>query len=356
MSNQPSRSSSARLQTIHTCEELASGRDSPKALSGGAFELLQDPFGLRKAIVPVFWLRPDGSLQGLGTAFALDPWGTLASADHVISDFRLNREYERRRYPSAPTDDAIVVLLGMGLVLGQVGVPPKFMPPVQGLRGISVPADDPIAELQGRTASKPLDLSLLSIGLGNSGDMVHTLPLKAVPPVPAVGEHVTAIGFAQIDTFQGDAPAATRISEGLYVARGRVTQILPTGRDSANPTPVFEVEGHWPSGMSGGPVFNHAGEVIGIVSRSYVSDDQREGRGWATLLRAFNLSKLVPSLSSSNPTWRHGWGLMSRSPRRLVDIFPSEDQAIAASKAHASCDVAWVEWRIGSDDFMEETL
>lgn len=34
-----------------------------------------DPFGLRKAVVPVFRRDPDGRIYGMGTAFHVDGWG-----------------------------------------------------------------------------------------------------------------------------------------------------------------------------------------------------------------------------------------------------------------------------------------
>src|SRR4051794_21776433 len=54
--------------------------------------LVQDPFGVRRAIVPVFVERPDGSLEGLATAFHVDAAGTLLTAEHVIHDIWGDRD------------------------------------------------------------------------------------------------------------------------------------------------------------------------------------------------------------------------------------------------------------------------
>jgi hypothetical protein len=54
----------------------------------------------------------------------------------------------------------------------------------------------------------------------------------------------------------------------MYGAYGRIVDVHPNGVGTANPSPVIEVETDWPPGMSGGPVFNQAGDVVGIVSRS----------------------------------------------------------------------------------------
>jgi serine protease Do len=68
----------------------------------------------------------------------------------------------------------------------------------------------------------------------------------------------------------------------MFAAYGRVTDLYPCGRDHSNPTPVFEVEADWPSGMSGGPVFDAKGEVIGLVSRGLSAGNKElMGHAWA---------------------------------------------------------------------------
>jgi hypothetical protein len=60
--------------------------------------LIQDPFGLRKAITPFFAFDlSDGMLanpvnsaaEGLGTSFYITPWGRQLSAMHLTTDFIL---------------------------------------------------------------------------------------------------------------------------------------------------------------------------------------------------------------------------------------------------------------------------
>lgn len=345
---------------IMTCEaraqpRLAGASELQRPLDRG-FYLVQDPFGVRKAIVPLFRLRTDGQMLGLGTTFALDPWGRFLTAEHVVADFKASREpgvSRHARLSSKAPDAAIIAFLGMGVVFGRVGIPPEFMIPVHGILSLTVPVDNPIAVLQGRPASKSLDLAVLFFEHDVAGK-AHTLPIRSRPPSPTVGDRVTAMGFAKIDTFEGDAQAANRISEGLYAAEGRVTELYPSGRDLAHPTPVFEVEGHWPSGMSGGPVFNKDGEVIGVVSRSLTVDGSDDGIGWATWLGAFELSRWVPSLTAVNPDWRRGWAVISQTTGRLVGVFPMRDQALQALPRYSDCEVRFVQWRIGSDDFVEE--
>ena len=66
--------------------------------------LIQDPFGLRKAVTPVFAFdMADGMLSdprhgmsiGLGTSFYVTPFGHQLTAMHVTTDFRSNPDPKR---------------------------------------------------------------------------------------------------------------------------------------------------------------------------------------------------------------------------------------------------------------------
>lgn len=80
--------------TVRTQEaEAGARRDwtlSPRGTGGSqdGFFLVQDPFNVRKAVVPLFDAQDDGVLTGLGTAFGVSPKGILLTADHVIASYR----------------------------------------------------------------------------------------------------------------------------------------------------------------------------------------------------------------------------------------------------------------------------
>jgi serine protease Do len=74
--------------TVATCEDRNLNERLhplvPEGDEGPALFRVQDPFGLRKAVVPIFQADSTDILTGMGTAFSLDPWGSFLSADHVI--------------------------------------------------------------------------------------------------------------------------------------------------------------------------------------------------------------------------------------------------------------------------------
>ncbi len=260
---------------------------------------INSPFELRKAVVPVFWSDKRGHLEGKGTAFSLNSCGKFISAEHVVASkrdevgqYRAVRNHYKAKMPD---DEGFVVLLGMGLIYGKPNIPPHALPRVASLWTLVFEKDDPIAALQAKPEFNPIDITMMETK-GANLELIRNLPIRSRPPYPVVGEQVVALGFPEIKTFEGTAEKAqTTISEQMHAAYGKVTKLLPSGRDCTYRTPAFEVKANWPSGMSGGPVLNSNSEVIGIVSRSLEPSDGQPGVGWATMLAGLsdfpNLSK-----------------------------------------------------------------
>jgi serine protease Do len=162
----------------------------------------------------------------------------------------------------------------------------------------------------------------------------YSVPVRLKGWTPTIGEHVFAVGYPQLDCTELVDSKLLKLREGLHGAYGRITSFFPEGRSSSHPTPVFEVEGDWKSGMSGGPVFNQHGDVIGVVSRSLSSADELRGVCYAACLGSIlSLPQLVPSLDVSNPSWRIGYGAIRRGPWHLAGVFKTSAEAhqLAAS-------------------------
>jgi serine protease Do len=132
------------------------------------------------------------------------------------------------------------------------------------------------------------------------------------------------------------------------------------GRDESTPTPVFEVECNWLPGMSGGPVFNSSGEVIGLVSRAMEvsSDELGNGVGWATCFSSIPyLGDLVPTLDPTNPRWRRGWAVVRPDPWHLADFFKTESEAQQLKNSiDADYQVKYGVNKFGTDDFIYEPI
>jgi serine protease Do len=312
--------------------------------------LVQDPFQLRKQILPVLTMDKDGGfLTGLGTAFRADPFGTFVTAEHVLKD---HFESPAKREAAVAT-----VLYGMGLVYGTGGLSSKYFAPIQEalMWRAANPEPTPII---GAKEPPRIVADVMRFHVDDSKvpgqQTAPPLPIRLSGGRPKVGDRVMAIGYPELTCLQhDDIEKAMTFTERMYAAVGTITALLPQGRGAFYPWPLIEVQAHWRSGMSGGPVFNEAGEVIGLVSFSIEPDGDLPGVGYATDLAGVHLSRLVPTIDASNPGWCRGWGVVRSSPWHLSGVFPDQAQADEhRKKLGPDYEVRAGSHRIGSDDFV----
>lgn len=87
---------------------------------------------------------------------------------------------------------------------------------------------------------------------------------------PKLGESVLMVGFrGSADRFERRADGAMELEAGMLVSSGPVVQHYRRGRDSVMmPWPALEIDGPTIGGMSGGPVFDSRGYLVGLISSS----------------------------------------------------------------------------------------
>jgi serine protease Do len=116
-----------------------------------------------------------------------------------------------------------------------------------------------------------IDLAFLSLTNGNPGTPFRALGLdvgnnSAVVP----GARVMAVGYPEID---GQTARATPngfmlpYRESMCGSIATVVSVHETTGPGHSRWPTIVVDQDWPPGMSGGPIFNEHGGVVGIVSR-----------------------------------------------------------------------------------------
>lgn len=308
---------------------------------------IHDPFGLRNAIVPVFCQQLDGRMLGVGTAFHVDGFGNFLTAYHVI-------DFVEKHLVGRP----ILFLSMHAVVFGTVSIPPDCFVPASEVVASMMESDDPMATLRGQTPLRPaIDVALLKPEpIGPGARSPQTIPIRISGWAPRIDEIVLAVGFPQLDFSEVDhAKQSALISEGMCGAYGRITAIHEGGVSRTNPTPVFEVESDWPGGMSGGPVFNRNGEVVGMVSRSLRAESDHTGTGYAVHFSlARDIELLTPNVDRLNPGWRKCWGVFASSSFEPIRMHPTKEQAEDdASRVEGSSDVRPIAHRIGTTDFVD---
>lgn len=319
-----------------TCEDRVAGRSLnplvPELIGSHDQFLVQDPFGLRRAVVPVFVHEPASGLTGIGTAFQIDGWGTLLTAAHVIDQIWLSRRPFEQRFSTGPDDLNVVVLLGIGLCYGIVHIPSEALAPIHNIWTPVRERIDPLAALRGITEMESAgDIAVMRLTSAAPAHMLASLPLRLSGWRPRKGDTVLAVGFPELACQPVDDDALRHLlSEGMYGAYGQIINAHPEGRGANFPTPVIEVEANWPAGMSGGPVFNDCGEVVGIVSRSLPPDHAAPGNATAACFELVpELHHRFSTIDPTRPCVRLGWAVYEKTAQRLVGFFEDESEALA---------------------------
>lgn len=282
---------------------------------------IQDPFGLRNAVVPVFRQDTKGQLFGVGTAFNINQFGTFLTAHHVI-------DFSGESGPSRP-----VLFLSMhAMVFGSVTIPSDCFVPVSGCHIVMMDSDDPMGALRGKQERKvAMDVAVMRASpFGSRVRPPQTVSVDVNGWRPQVGDILLAVGYPELDLSELSAESQQMLlSEGMFGAYGRIVDVHLNGVGTANPSPVIEVETDWPPGMSGGPVFNRAGDVVGIVSRSIRAEGDLPGRGYAVnLARAHDIQSFAPSLDA--PGWQVCWGVFLANEIEPFSVHASEGDAVSA--------------------------
>lgn len=164
-------------------------------------------------------------------------------------------------------------------------------------------------EVESISALSSADLAVLSLRLRS-----------ALPPsfgvahvsarMPAVGESVYLCGFT---AHKRSTPHANMIEvEGnMRVCTGRIVDVWPRGRDRVMiPSPSFAVDCPAFSGMSGGPVFDQYGYVIGVVSSGTDGDQVAfVSHIWPALVARIEPRWLVPPSPTTLLHLGKRWGI-----------------------------------------------
>jgi serine protease Do len=273
---------------------------------------------LRARILPLFSFDPRATGErplGHGTAFRVDPWGTCATAFHVVEDLLtvangnavLSKEIR------------LAALEFEVIAYGRVPLPKDSWRPFSGMFSICGIETPPVGTARVRNVTE-----LAALSIARSADArgpTPFLPLDMRRWRPEPGQRVMALGFADLDIDgqgEGDARA---MNQYLYGSLAIITEVQPPNGESSRPWPVFRVEAEWPGGMSGGPVFNDAGHVIGIVSTGLVGGGIATATsfsGWTFAERTFR------TLDPDNPGMLRCWGAFDADDR-LVTYAPARE-------------------------------
>ncbi|WP_205622368.1 trypsin-like serine peptidase [Xanthomonas arboricola] len=225
----------------------------------------------------------------------LGPMGSLHEAGDALVALAQLEEY-------GPTVLGSGVMIGPGLVVAATHVLDEFSARRASPLLLTFLPDGARAWLprESSTVSGPSvfgedrrqvsDVTLLSCTLNSEAHVHHPLILAPLQiSLPLVGERLWAFGYRH-----GALQDATALITPL-VTSGLVTAAFPQGRGERMPSACIEVAMDTKGGMSGGPVVNANGDLVGIVSSSIEGGPSYVTLIWEAL--RLTIGSRLPSLT-----------------------------------------------------------
>ena len=202
--------------------------------------MLIKPDNLINGPVLALWCTGDGTGHQRGSAFLVAP-GVAVTAHHVIQDYEDKEGLLRA--------DAELVAFGQQGGLGLTWIVRSIVTPEAG--------DVALLMMDLHTAL-PEDFSLYVFELGAR--------------LPRVGERGTVLGIRSnlpdgVNVLDDRSRHLGKLEAATIASSGPIIDLYPLGRPMID-TPCFSLEATALGGMSGGPVFDARGLVIGMISSS----------------------------------------------------------------------------------------
>lgn len=160
------------------------------------------------------------------------------------------------------------------------------------------------------------DISIVGFSLASAMPSDATFRRASIiTRLPRLGETLTLCGWAPRDpiacTRTDSGHRQFKVRGGMLATRGVVTASYPQGRDRVMlPWPVVEVDCPAFGAMSGGPVFDSRGHLVGLVCSSFETE-QAAGPAYVSLLWPALFTPFMggwPTVVMQGTTTLHGMG------------------------------------------------
>jgi hypothetical protein len=157
--------------------------------------------------------------------------------------------------------------------------------------------------------------------------------------LPQIGQRVVAFGFPKSKVElnrRPDGHVDIKVNDEPSVSVGEILEVYPEKRDSSMLTfPSIRINARLDGGMSGGPVFNDDGELIGIVCSSYDISDTDDHLSYVTLLWPVMATPMLSKDGQTYPLYNLALkNIVATSGLDKVEISKTDSESIFKVSYH----------------------
>ncbi|QPH54742.1 S1 family peptidase [Pontivivens ytuae] len=243
-------------------------------------------------------------------------------------------------------DVALAALDFRGIVYGTVAIPRDWWRPLEGMSASHVGIENrPMQPTAIRNLSELAALFISPSPQHNGASEYFDLDLRWTPKI---GDQVMALGYADLDVDTQGRGEQRPMQQYIYGSVSEVVELESADVTRGRPWPMMRVQANWPGGMSGGPVFNTEGRVVGLVSTGFPGQDIAT----ATFFSSWDIpQQTFQSLDPANPGWFHCIGVYD-AEERIRWVGPNRAEASRFAADQNLSDVRAISFKPASQEYM----
>lgn len=224
-------------------------------------------FGIfvQQSVMPLITKKNDQFVQ-IGTGFIISPDGLMMTASHVIE--------EATRYKSRRLNDVGEYYDHWELYALYITNEKSPKNEDEYIGGL-IPVNNV-------WCPEGLDIGVCALrSIFRNEERVLFPSVRLSPSIPILGENILGFGYygSMTETSTGQENIVNiKHSQETAFTRGKVIEVFPQARDASMLNfPCFHTDARFEGGMSGGPIFNELGFVVGVICSSMppVEEDPR---------------------------------------------------------------------------------